>query len=68
MQPDFRRKFSERQEKDKANFDCSSRDREFSVGEEVLVENFRREPKWLEGTVVERTGPVSFDVQVDDKV
>ncbi|XP_022791984.1 uncharacterized protein K02A2.6-like [Stylophora pistillata] len=68
MHPDLRRKVSARQEEDKGNFDNLSRDREFSVGEEVSVENFRGEPNWLEGTVVERTSPVSYEVQVDDKV
>ena len=64
MHPDLGSKVSVRQ----ANFDRLSRDREFSVGEEVLVENFRGEPEWLEGTVVERTGPVSYEVQVDDRI
>ena len=44
----------------------SAKGRQFEVGEEVFVQNFRGEPKWLAGTVVEKTGPVSYRVQVGE--
>ena len=53
---------------DKAEQDRKSKEREFSIGEEVLVQNFRGEPKWLEATVVERMGPVSYKTQISEQV
>ncbi len=38
--------------------------RDLCVGQRVLVHNFRPDSKWLSGTVVERTGPLSYRVQV----
>ena len=43
-------------------------EREFALGEQVLVQNFRGEPKWLNGTVSEQTGPVSYKVLVGDQL
>ena len=37
----------------------------FNVNDNVLVENFYRQPKWLSGTVVQHSGPVSYKVNVD---
>ena len=51
---------------DKAEQDRKSKEREFSIGEEVLVQNFRGEPKWWEATVVERMGPVSYKTQISE--
>ncbi len=48
--------------------DRSARERHVEVGEMVFAENFRGEPKWLAGTVIERTGPVSYRVQVGEAV
>ena len=33
-----------------------------------MARNLREGPKWLPGTVIERTGPVSYRVQVRDQV
>ena len=54
LRPNLGRKISDRQIYDKAEHDRKSKEHEFSIGEEVLVQNFRCEPKWLE-----RTGLVS---------
>ena len=32
------------------------------------MQNFRGEPKWLDGTVTEQTGPVSYKVLVGDQL
>ena len=37
-------------------------------GEEVLVQNFGVEPKWLYGTVTEQPGPVSYKVLVGEQL
>ncbi|CAI5682743.1 unnamed protein product [Oreochromis niloticus] len=42
-----------------------SRDRRFTVGEPVLVRDYRKgEDKWTPGVVLEKTGPVSYKVNV----
>ena len=66
--PDLGRKVFEKQIDQKAIFDRTSKERHFSIGEEVLVQNFRGESKWIEGTVAERTGPVSYRVIVGDQI
>ncbi|XP_041962465.1 uncharacterized protein K02A2.6-like [Alosa sapidissima] len=42
-----------------------SRARQFDVGEPVLVRDYRKgEEKWAQGVVIEKTGPVSYKVNV----
>ncbi|XP_025758532.1 uncharacterized protein K02A2.6-like [Oreochromis niloticus] len=42
-----------------------SRDRQFTLGEPVLVRDYRKgEDKWTHGVVLEKTGPVSYKVNV----
>ncbi|KAH6923398.1 hypothetical protein HPB50_001037 [Hyalomma asiaticum] len=36
----------------------------FQVNEQVLVRNFRSGPRWLKATILQRTGPVSYEVKV----
>ena len=48
--------------------DAHSKFRLFEVGQSVLVRNLREGPKWLTGTVLEQTGPVSYRVQVSDQI
>ena len=42
--------------------------REFQIGAPVLVENFYGEPKGLSAQVVERTGSLSYKVQVEGNI
>ena len=62
------RKVFNKQSDQKTIHDKSSSEQEFALGEQVLVQNFRGEPKWLDGTVLEQTGPVSYKVLVGDQV
>lgn len=39
--------------------------REFLVGQRVLVRNVRDGPKWLPGEICNKSGPVSYEVNVD---
>ena len=36
--------------------------------ESVLAGNLRDGPKWLPGTIIKRTGPISYRVQVGDQL
>ena len=44
--------------------DQHSRNREFMIGERVMVRNLRPGPTWIPGTIIERSGPLSYVVQV----
>ena len=46
--------------------DAHSKHQDFDFGQSVLVRNLRDGAKWI--TVVKRTGPVSYRVQVSDQV
>ena len=66
LNPCLRTKVAAKQAYGKNIRDRSAKQRQFKVGEEAFVQNFRGEPKWLAGTVVEKTGPVSYRVQVGE--
>ena len=68
IRPDLGRKVFNKQSDQKSRHDKSSSEREFALGEQVLVQNFLGEPKWLDGTVTEPTGPVSYKVLVGDQL
>ena len=68
MKPDLGRKIESRQNNQKATQDAHSKDKNFQVDETVLVQNFRGEPKWLEAVIIERTGPVSYTVQIGKEI
>lgn len=42
--------------------------REFKPGETVMARYYRSGPRWVEGTVLEQTGPVSYTVSVNNAV
>ena len=66
LRPDLSRKTASKQSEQKMQHDMHAKERNFEVGESVLVENFRGQPKWLKATVTEKTGPVSFRVMLED--
>ena len=65
LKPDLGRKIGSKQ---KATQDAHSKDRNFQINETVLVQNFRGEPKWLEAVIIEKTGPVSYTVQIGKEI
>ena len=68
LRPDFDSKTSNKQADQKLKHDQHSKEREFLIGEPVLVENFRGEPKWLKATIKERTGPISYKTLVGEEI
>ena len=66
LRPDLGRKTASKQSEQKMQHDMHVKERNFEVGESVLVENFRGQPKWLKATVTEKTGPVSFGAMLED--
>ena len=68
MRPDLGRKVVDRLTDQKARHDKIGKGREFTLGEEVLEQNFRGQPKWLDGIATEQTGPVSYKILVVEQL
>ena len=68
LHPANQTKVNAQQANQKKYHDQHSRHRQFEVGQSVLAKNLRGEPHWLPGKVIERTGPVSYRVEVRDKI
>ena len=68
LRPSLRNRVLSKQADQKRCHDAHTKFREFEVGQNVLVRNLRGGPKWVPGTVLEQTGPVSYQVQVSDHV
>ena len=58
----------EKQADQKCYHDAHTKYRDFDIGQSVLVRNLRDSAKWIPGTIVEHTGPVSYRVQVSDQL
>lgn len=56
----------ERQSKQKATHDHLSKERDIQVDDNVYVRDFRTNKAWLPGVVIEKTGPVSTQVALED--
>ena len=68
MRPGRGRKVFDRQTDQNARHYKIRKGREFTLDEEVLVQNFRGEPKSLDGIVTEQTGPVSYKLLVGEQL
>ena len=68
LKPDVNKSVSAEQAKQKNNYDRRCRSREYFVGQNVQVHNFRAGPRWVAGVIVERLGPLTYLVQVDSGV
>ena len=64
--PTLTSKVEQAQLKQKNDHDRSVRERHFQVGDSVFSRNFGPGKVWLEATVVEVTGPVSYRVQLEN--
>ena len=68
LRPSLRNKVVAKQSAQKERHDSCSRNREFDIGETVLARKLREGPKWVTGTITERTGPIPYRVQVNDQI
>ena len=69
IRPNLAARISKAQFRQKTHHDRSSKERQFSIGDNVLVRNFTPGPKWLAGKILQCTGPVSFTITLtDDRV
>ena len=68
LKPDVSTKVQDKQASQKQHHDKKAKERHFQVGQSVLVENNKPEPKWVLGTVLEKLGDTSYKVQVGDLI
>lgn len=70
MKSSVAEQITKQQESQKYYHERRSKERVFEVGQSMLIENVRGEPtcKWLPGTIIDRTGTMSYRVQVDASV
>jgi hypothetical protein len=66
LRPDLRKVVRDQQSRQKSAHDLRSRPREFAPGSDVFVQNFSSGPTWLAGIILQRRGPVSYLVKLQD--
>ena len=66
IRPDLGMSVTQKQALQKRRHDQHCHLREFHIGQRVLVRNIRPGPRWVFGTIVKRTGPLSYVVQVSE--
>ena len=64
LKPALEQRVQNKQAQQKANRDKRSESRQFKMGEAVFVRNHAQGDRWLPGTIVENTGPLSYRVAV----
>ena len=62
IRPDVARTVRRSQEKVEERI--KSNVRKFSIGEHVMVRDYRNNHKWMPGTVSKQTGPVSYKIEI----
>ena len=66
LQPSIQQRVLEKQLRQKEDHDRHCRARSFDVGEEVFLRNFGQGERWLPGHIRAQTGPLSFEIQLQD--
>ncbi|CAG2234442.1 unnamed protein product [Mytilus edulis] len=56
----------QKQQRQKQSHDKTAQVRNFNVGDSVYILSHNREAKWITGTLIKRTGPVSFVIELND--
>jgi len=68
IRPSVTQKIQEKQEVQKKHHDKHTKVKDFSVSEAVWVRDYRGQDKWTKGVIKERTGPLSYRVQVQSEL
>jgi len=53
------------QEQEKTCHDSKSRNQQFAVDDSVIVHNYSLGNPWVQGCIIEQSGPISYKVSVD---
>ena len=55
-----------KQQSQKGNYTQRPRNMNAPLGSDIMVRNYSSGPKWLPGTVVQQTGPLSYKCELED--
>ncbi len=66
LKPNSAERVEQQQRKQIEQHNAHARDRSFSSGDRVFVKNYQRGDHWLPGVIHDKTGPVSFRVNMSD--
>lgn len=66
LMPSVATRVNAKQQQQKVNHDSSCKLREFDIGDNVYIRNFRGTPLWIPGVVDRCRGPVSYSVKLAD--
>ena len=66
LYPNLAEQVSKRQLGQKQGHDLHTRERQFLEGKSAYVKNYGPGERWIAGKIVERTGPLSFKIQLSD--
>ena len=64
IHPDVSKHVHQKQAEQISQHDQHTKSRNFPVGQNVMVRQFRAGPKWIPGTILKQTGPLSYIVKV----
>jgi len=65
LQPDQERQVTQKQAEQVTHHDQHSKERDFNIGQKVMVKNLRPGPSWIPGIISKKLAPLSFMVQVE---
>ena len=65
MHPDLERKVSLAQSRQKEQHDKGAQERNFKAGDSVFMRSYSGGTRWVPGSIVQETGPVSARVQLE---
>jgi hypothetical protein len=68
LKPSVESRVAMAQTQQKSRHDKHSRPRSFSIGDTVYARNYDGNGKWIPGTIVEVTGPVSVKVELENGI
>ena len=66
LNPDLRTRVENKQQDQKERHDNLAKRRSLKPGDLVYARNYAQGEKWIPGKIEERTGPVSFEVELND--
>jgi hypothetical protein len=66
LTPDVGRRVEKKQQDQKQRHDSHAKERSFKVGDLVYARNYAQGEKWIPGRIEQRTGPVSFTVELGE--
>ena len=66
LMPSVATRVNVRQQQQKVHHDTNCKLREFDVGDEVYIRNFKGTPLWLPGTIDKCRGPVCYSVKLQN--